>query len=137
MQSTLQGFRPGGGYFSYILLNAIDILTTCKVIIKGLVLSFFFSLCFRLRIYGCSDCHLHFAISVPKDKYDMREKQTAMILFFQLLNYLKIFTLGKSCNYLLTTMQGDHFANYENIVSQSQTLSLSPLVQAPRCSNIG
>ena len=77
------------------------------------------------------------AISVPKDKYDMREKQTAMILFFQLLNYLKIFTLGKYCNYLLTTMQGDHFANYENIVSQSQTLSLSPLVQAPRCSNIG
>ena len=68
----------------------------------------------------------------------MREKQTAMILFFQLLNYLKIFTLGKYCNYLLTTMLGDHFARYENIVSQSHTLSLPPLlVQATRCLNIG
>ena len=47
VQSTQQRFRPGGGsYFPYILLNAIDILTTCKVIIKGLVLSFFFCFVF-------------------------------------------------------------------------------------------
>ena len=72
-----------------------------------------------------------------------KNKHAAMILFFQLLNYFlcwltsKIFTLGKYCNYLLTTMQGDRLASYENIVSQSQAFSLSPLVQAPLCSNIG
>ena len=38
----------------------------------------------------------------------------------------KIFTLGKYCNYPLTTMQGDCLASYKNIVSQSQTLSLPP-----------
>ena len=32
----------------------------------------------------------------------------------------------KHCNYSLPTTRGDHFASCENIVSRSQTSSLSP-----------
>ena len=37
-----------------------------------------------------------------------------------------LFTVGKYCNYPLTTTQGDRFASCENIVSRSQTSSLPP-----------
>ena len=81
------------------------------------------------------------AISVPKDKYDMQEKQRCMILFFPIfkaflissagsllasIKSLKNIYCGKKCNYPLTTTQGDRFASCENIVSRSQNSSLPP-----------
>ena len=83
------------------------------------------------------------AISVPKDKYDMQEKQRCMILFFPIfkaflissagsllasIKSLKNIYCGKKCNYPQTTTQGDRFASCENIVSRSQTSSLPSLV---------
>ena len=62
----------------------------------------------------------------------MREKQKAMILFFQLLNgsflACKTFTLGKYYNYTTIDQnaRGDRFASCENIVPQSQTSSQPP-----------
>ena len=38
------------------------------------------------NLHGCSEWRLHFAISIPKDKYDMREKRRDTKLFFQSLN---------------------------------------------------
>ena len=80
------------------------------------------------------------AISVPKDKYDMQERQRCMILFFFNFKAFLISSAGsllaskksnyllweKHCNYSLPTTRGDHFASCENIVSRSQTSSLSP-----------
>ena len=45
------------------------------------------TLCCQLRIHGCSDSHLRFAISVPQDNYDVQEKQKAMILFFSIVEF--------------------------------------------------
>ena len=45
------------------------------------------TLCCRLRIHGCSDSHLRFAIWVPQDNYDVQEKQKAMILFFSIVKF--------------------------------------------------
>ena len=45
------------------------------------------TLCCRLRIHGCSDSCLHFAISVPQDNYNVQEKQEAMILFFSSVEF--------------------------------------------------
>ena len=42
-----------------------------------------------------SDFSVRFAVSVPKDKYDMRKNQIGMVLFFQLLNYF----LYRLCTY--------------------------------------
>ena len=44
-------------------------------------------LCCRLRIHGCSDSRLRFAISVPQDNYDVQEKQKAKILFFSIVEF--------------------------------------------------
>ena len=38
------------------------------------------------NLHGCSEWRLHFAISIPKDKYDVREKRRVTKLFFQSLN---------------------------------------------------
>ena len=45
------------------------------------------TLCCRLRIHGCSDSRLCFAISVPQDNYNVQEKQKAMILFFSVVEF--------------------------------------------------
>ena len=86
------------------------------------------------------------AISVPKDKYDMQEKQRCMILFFSIFQAFLISSAGsllaskkskniycgEKCNYPLTLTQGDRFASCENIVCQSQTSSLPPLRARPK-----
>ena len=66
----------------------------------------------------------------------MQEKQSCMISFFlSIFDFFcrfasildsKIFTVGKYCNYPLTTTLGDRFESCENIVSRSQTSSLPP-----------
>ena len=61
-----------------------------------------------LLVKICHSCGLVSpAISVPKDKYDMQEKQRCMILFFHFFNHflsrlassIKIFTVGKTGRY--------------------------------------
>ena len=62
--------------------------------------------CVVKNLHGCSDCRFRFAISVPKDKYDVRKKAKRHGIFFSnYLNYLissagslhasKILTVGK------------------------------------------
>ena len=76
--------------------------------------------CYRFKnLHGCSDCRFRFAISVPKDKYDVRKKAKRHGIFFfsNYLNYLissagslhasKILTVGK-----ILQLYTDHHARW-------------------------
>ena len=92
--------------------------------------------CWFKELHGCSDCRLRFAISAPKDTLNtICEKSKEVWYYFSITELFplpfrfkvrKYLLRKKICNYPLTTLQGGHYASYENIVSQSQTSSLHP-----------
>ena len=55
----------------------------------------------RRVVVGYIECRLRFSISVPKYKYDMREKQRGVISFFQLLNYFLCWFASRLWNILI------------------------------------
>ena len=55
----------------------------------------------RRVVVGYIESRLRFSISLPKYKYDMREKQRGVILFFQLLNYFLCWFASRLWNILI------------------------------------
>ena len=71
----------------------------------------------RRVVVGYIECRLRFSISVPKYKYDMREKQRGVILFFQLLNYFLCWFASRLWNILILwknalQLSADHHAGW-------------------------
>ena len=53
------------------------------------------------KLHGCIGCRLNFAISLPKYRYDLREKQRGMILFFSIIELFPMLVRFSPLKYLL------------------------------------